>query len=502
MRVAVVGSGPTGVAAATVLSERGIEVDLFDGGHMPPEGANAGSSPRPGGAPLFSDLLRRRIDSRRARKMVRGSDFVFSSVDEVSPIKGAWIPRSLAVGGLSHVWGTACYPLTSEDFTDWAISMDELRPWYDRATDFLKISGEEDSLAGVYPHHAARSHTDVAKGSGLQELLGDWKSAANDLQSRGVFAGRSRLAIDPDECTSCGKCLSGCPVGAMWTSLIPLASLDKRVIRRHGTVVRRTETDGIGETIVAGRPDEPETRIGPFRAVFLAAGPLSSLDIARHSLEEVRGQVSLVDNDIYVLPFLMKRYRHDGPQAFQLSEAAIALKGDSGPLVHVQLYRPGNALIGPLGPIGHLLAPVFSRLVLGFLYLHSDVSRPLTLTHDQSGPRSASSLKSENKPEARAAFHSAVRQIREASEPLGLRPLPALALRGDPGLSGHVGGTLPMRSKPGPLETDKSGRLDRGREIYAVDLSVFPKMPAQNPTFTAVANAMRVASDWVDREAA
>ena len=85
---------------------------------------------------------------------------------------------------------------------------------------------------------------------------------------------------------------------------------------------------------------------------------------------------------------------------------------------------------------------------------------------------------------------------------LRLRPLPALALRGDPGLSGHVGGTLPMRSKPGPLETDKSGRLDGGREIYAVDLSVFPKMPAQNPTFTAVANAMRVASDWADREAA
>ena len=501
MRLAVVGSGPTGVAAATVLSQRGFEVEIFDGGHMPPDAPVVGGSRRATEAPLVSDLVRRRIDSRRARKTVHGSEFAFASVDAVAPITGGWIPRSLAVGGLSHVWGTACYPLTWDDYGNWPVSADELRPWYDRATEFFGVMGEEDSLSKVYPHFAARPPAELATGSGLQHLLTDWRGAADDLQCRGVFAGRSRLAVDPSACTSCGECLKGCPTGAMWTSLGPLSKLSENAVARRGAIVRRIEESDSGETVITGGPDEPEVRRGPFKAVFLAAGPLSSLNIARSSIKSQIGEFSLVDNDIFVLPFLMRRQRHEGSQSFQLSEAAIALKAGSDPLVHVQLYRPGTALLGPLGPLGRILAPVFSRLVLGFLYLHSDVSRALTITHEASRPFSSATLKATDRPEARAAFRRAVRRIGDAAGPLGLRPLPALALRGDPGLSGHVGGTLPIRENPGPLETDKSGQLAGGRGIYAVDLSVFPTMPAQNPTFTAVANAMRVASGWADRVA-
>ena len=52
-----------------------------------------------------------------------------------------------------------------------------------------------------------------------------------------------------------------------------------------------------------------------------------------------------------------------------------------------------------------------------------------------------------------------------------------------------------MRDTPGPFETDRNGRLSGDRPIYVVDLSCFPEMPAQNPTFIAVANSMRIASN-------
>lgn len=501
MRLAVVGSGPTGVAAAMVLSERGFEVELFDGGHSPPDGPVEPSRAE-GHAPRFSDILRRRLDSRRARKRVRGSDFAFSSVDEVAPMTGGWVPRSLAVGGLSHVWGTACYPLTSDDQRDWPIPADALKPWYERAARYLSVMGEEDGLAGAYAPNVVRAPADLAGGSGLQPLLGDWRGAANELQHRGIFAGRARLAVDPDACTACGSCLSGCPTGAMWTALVPLSELGAKVIRRHGAVVRRTETGEGGETVVVGGPGEAEERRGPFQAVFLAAGPLGSLAIAQQSIGVAEAPRAIVDNDLYVVPFLLRRHRHAGPQRFQLSEAAIALTDATDPLVHVQLYRPGTSLLGPFGPFGRVLEPILSRLVLGFLYLHSDVSRSLTLTPSGAGPFAGTRLETTDRPAARAAFRRATRRLVAAADPLGLRPLPMFSLRGDPGLSGHVGGTLPMRVRPGPLETDPQGRLAGDREIYAVDLSVFPKMPAQNPTFAAVANAMRVASDWADRVAA
>jgi choline dehydrogenase-like flavoprotein len=51
-----------------------------------------------------------------------------------------------------------------------------------------------------------------------------------------------------------------------------------------------------------------------------------------------------------------------------------------------------------------------------------------------------------------------------------------------------------MRASPGPLETDAEGRLAGTKRVFVVDTAVFPTLPAQNLTFTAMANARRVAA--------
>jgi choline dehydrogenase-like flavoprotein len=61
------------------------------------------------------------------------------------------------------------------------------------------------------------------------------------------------------------------------------------------------------------------------------------------------------------------------------------------------------------------------------------------------------------------------------------------------GFGGHLSGALPMRASPGPLETDPSGRLAGTRRVFVVDSAVFPTLPAQNLTFTVMANARRIA---------
>jgi choline dehydrogenase-like flavoprotein len=61
------------------------------------------------------------------------------------------------------------------------------------------------------------------------------------------------------------------------------------------------------------------------------------------------------------------------------------------------------------------------------------------------------------------------------------------------GFHGHLAGTLPMRAAPGPLETDAAGLLAGTRRVFVVDTAAFPTLPAQNLTFTAMANARRVA---------
>jgi hypothetical protein len=57
-----------------------------------------------------------------------------------------------------------------------------------------------------------------------------------------------------------------------------------------------------------------------------------------------------------------------------------------------------------------------------------------------------------------------------------------------------------MRHRPDRLECHPDGRLagsTEGAPVFVVDLSNFPEMPAQNPTLTGVANAMRIAAHYM-----
>ncbi|MGI9394951.1 MAG: hypothetical protein ACR2OY_09920, partial [Boseongicola sp.] len=316
---------------------------------------------------------------------------------------------------------------------------------------------------------------------------------------------RSDSAIS--DCVHCGNCLNGCPVGAMWTSLPVISKLTQNGAVRHrsGHIVKRLEADTGGEFIVS-ETDGGRTRSGPFSAIVLAAGSIASRQIAQASFTRNQQQqsVRILDNDIYVLPLLQSETASTETSRFTLSEAAMAIADEAeSRIFHLQLYRPGGSLLGPLEPIirksfglRRLLEAKASQFAIGFLYLHSSQSRELTArfgTFPDANPV-PTNITAKEVPAARSAVRRALGRLRDLRGVTGLRPLSNLALRGDPGLSGHIGGTLPMRDMPGPFESDRDGRLSGGRPIFVADLSSFPEMPAQNPTFIAVANSMRVAS--------
>jgi hypothetical protein len=59
----------------------------------------------------------------------------------------------------------------------------------------------------------------------------------------------------------------------------------------------------------------------------------------------------------------------------------------------------------------------------------------------------------------------------------------------------HFGGSFPHGLSRSVLGTDRLGRLDRWRNIYLVDASVFPNIPATTFTLTVMANAHRIATE-------
>ena len=88
-----------------------------------------------------------------------------------------------------------------------------------------------------------------------------------------------------------------------------------------------------------------------------------------------------------------------------------------------------------------------------------------------------------------------MRFLRRHREDLGLTPL-WTPLRATPAghSGGHLAGGLPMTESPGILETDVHGRLHGTDQVFAVDGAALPELPAQNSTYTIMANAHRIGS--------
>ena len=61
------------------------------------------------------------------------------------------------------------------------------------------------------------------------------------------------------------------------------------------------------------------------------------------------------------------------------------------------------------------------------------------------------------------------------------------------GASVHYAGTLPMTREPAPWTTDENCHSRDFKNVYLVDGSTFPFLPAKNLTLTLMANAVRVA---------
>jgi choline dehydrogenase-like flavoprotein len=510
----------------------GIGVDMIDAGgevtgfsrsdqrSAPPTGVETSAENTSARRALAA--LRGELPADLLRKRVFGSDFVFAGVERAIPLEGPWLPRSLARGGLANVWGAGCYPLRAEDYADWPVEPDHLHRWFSPAMRLLHVSGSHDGLSRVYD--ATEAMTDLPVGDGpdpgspFETLLGDWRHSEEALARSGLHAGRARLAVrprssgDPGACEACGQCLEGCPVEAIWNGRGALDNLVSRGLQHlSGTLVRQWRAERDKLWLDCGEPEAPATRLGPYDALFLAAGPLSTFRIAAQSVPDA-GAVSarLAENDVIVLPFVFRQGITHAERRFTLSEAVVAID-PAGALerpAHLQLYRPGGATLGPLSTILERLPSSFSALLLrgikhlaiGMLYLHGAQSRSMRLRLlPGDAPITPIEVTSKGTGMSIEAARTAIRRLSAARRLLALSPIALAQRRGGPGFSAHLGGALPMRHRPDRLECHPDGRLagaTGSAPVFVVDLSAFPEMPAQNPTLTGVANAMRIAAQY------
>lgn len=526
-RALVIGSGPAGIACAMALVRRGCEVTILDGGHELERDrelivARLARSD-PGAWPRTSrDEITGAMDADFKGvplKLAYGSDYPYRSTDRMMPMRhgeGTYVRSSLAVGGLSNVWGACMLPVVEHDIADWPLRLAELAPHYRAVLEFVPLAGRVDALAPVMPLYTDRV-APLRPSRQARALLDDIDRRTDALARVGIVAGQSRLAVGAGPgattnglgCNYCGLCMHGCPRQLIFgTSGLTRRLADDGAVRHEaGWVVDRLAPRDGHVDVLATRLDGTERRTIEADAVFVAAGAAATTRIVLASLGRYDTRVSLRDSQYFLVPLL--RYAGTpGVEAERLTTLAqtfieIRSPAVSAYTVHVQVYGYSDlftrALERQLRAAYRLLrrpaASLLGRLLVAQGYVHSHESASIGLTLRRA-PRAGDPDVLEASllphPTVERTVRRAVRELARRRSLLRMVPLTPLLTLGAPGRGFHSGSVFPMAARPSTHQTDLLGRLAELPNVHIVDSSVLPSISATTITFTAMANAHRI----------
>jgi choline dehydrogenase-like flavoprotein len=521
----VIGSGPAGVACAYALLKKGKEVLLVDAGiQLEPQQQELLAALKTGEntaalAELKTLQNNQRLSSKGLHtKLTYGSDFPYRGTLENLNLKtsGTGMVASLATGGLSNVWGAAALPYMQKDISDWPITTEDLAAHYKEILKVTGLSAKEDDLADLFPLYTDAPN-DLKPSSQANHFLQDLESLQSRLKNDGIRYGSSRLMVGPNPhnkkpCVYCGECIYGCPFGCIYNSgddfMGLLQQRQPQLQYRPNTIVTNLKEEGSTVTVSGFDRLTKEPVTLQAERVFLAAGAIPTTRIILKSLNAYNTSVDLKDSQYFLFPLISIKGHPEATRemAYTLSQIFFEIQDEeiSPNTVHLQFYTYNDVITKTLE---HKLwfLPLLRNLLIRFLehriiivqgYLHSRHSGKVRLNLSRDMTTGKESLHAEGiqEIEAKTIISKILKKIGKHFIKLGIFPI-AFALEFClPGRGFHCGGSFPMKTNPGPLESDIYGRVGGASRIHVVDASIFPTIPATTITFTAMANAHRIGS--------
>ena len=527
--VVVVGSGASGVHFALSALEKGHEVLMLDVGRTR-------SRPTAG---TFNELKTRASDPAR---FFLGDDFealtlpgddaeyyafapsqnrVIEGLDDFRLRTSGFSPLlSFAAGGLAEIWCAGCYPLTDGDLREFPIDHSDLAPFYEKVAKRIGISGADDDLTRFYPGHDGLLEP-LALDEHAEVLLKSYRRHKNKLNGKHrCYIGRARIAtLSRDRngrksCSYLGRCRWGCPTDSIY---VPTLTLSECLAHEKFTYVSGVRVshflsgsgNRIGKVVARSLSDDQQHEFD-VGTLVLAAGTLSSSKIFMDSIYRSTGERitlhGLLDNRQILMPFVNLNLigRPFDPESYQYQQLVIALDADDPhertyglvttlktALIHPIVASFPTAMATALSLFRNIHAAL-AMLNINFADHRREENQLFLETH---GQNDETELAIQYRPDAKEGerIQQETKRYRKILRKLGCIVPPNATHVRPMGASVHYAGTIPMIENGTGPTTDETCRSREFDNLYFVDGTTFPSLPAKNLTFTLMANAARVA---------
>lgn len=475
--IIIVGSGPAGVSAAWPLVRAGLKVMMIDASR--PEAAKLASFSDRTAVP---DTISPKFGTPLAQSVLGGFAARNGLVTE-----NFFVAGSLAEGGLSKIWGALVEPFDDDELREFPVDAATLARSYAAIKDRIGVTTEnQDRLASPPARLLLARHL---RQSGDDNF--EMRAATNAVLS----AEKDGRAA----CTRCGGCLFGCSLKSIYDSADELPALRRfpNFTYAGDHFVRSVAKDGpihVLDVEVGGARRQLRAA-----ALVLAAGTIATTHLVFRSLGWFGRRVQLLTNPAAAIAFVVPQFigRARPEQSFSLGQLFYRLRSETASASGViygadalplDLFAKRLALSRPAAlRVAHALAPA---LIISSLYLPGSFSRNTISAHRDDAEHRLSIEGIENA-EARMEFRKILTRLRRNMRRLGAIALPGSTSFLPAGADAHYAGTLPMGGTA-PLATTPEGELKDRPNLFIVDGSVLPHLPATHLTLTIMANADRI----------
>lgn len=489
--VVIIGSGPGGASVAYGLAGSGAQVLLLErGDFLPSEPENWD------GIAVFSQHRYKTgefwWDERSSKTFRAGNHY--------------W------VGGNTKMYGAALTRPRRSDFEEyvypdgispkWPVGYDDLGAFYSRAEQVLKVHGTLGEDPGEPEHDSPYPFSAVAHEPYVQQL-------ADGLAAQGLAPTHLPMGVDlrpGGKCQYCSTC-DGFPCKVMAKSdaescLVRPALAHDNVHILTKTYAVRLKTNESGRSIKSVecvRDQETieitaDTFVVSCGAVNSAALLLRSANTAHpNGLSNKSGMVGrnyMMHNNAVMLGIDPRRRNQS------IFQKTLVLNDWYSAGRHADTPLGSAQLIGKMQPSMLKGAmPILPKNVAGWVAAHShewwllteDLPDPNNrVTVDPSG-RVSINYKPNNRKSLYRLAANLKKALRKAGFPIVLTRYPGLEV------TSHQAGTVRFGNDPASSVLNGWSQSHEVENLYVVDASFFPSLPAMGPTLTIVAQGLRVA---------